>query len=98
MKKIPILSVIVFSIVIVSQANGFAATCEKNGGSSYMRIKGTIESIDKRKLYFVIKDKDDGRRWGLNAWSADLDSLNQGDHVEVSVPWPGQLASRIIHR
>ena len=94
MKNYLITAIITLSLLGVS-SSGFAASYGKSGGASYLVIEGTIVSIDKTKNLFVIKDKDDGRTYGLSAFTSQIASLNQGDHVKVTVPLPGSLVSRI---
>ena len=94
MKKFTFFSIIALTILALTPMS-FAASYGKSMGSSYMVIEGTIVSIDKAKHLFTIKDKDDGRTYGLSAFESDIASLNQGDNVKVTVPSPGQLVSKI---
>lgn len=93
MKK-SIITVIVLSILSIAPLS-FAANYGKSMGASYMVVEGTIVSIDKAKNVFVVKDKDDGKTYGLLAWVVDISSFNQGDHVKVTVPLPGGIVSAI---
>jgi hypothetical protein len=63
-----------------------------------MVVEGTIVSINKAKNVFAVKDKDDGKVYGLLAWVVDISSYNQGDNVKVTVPLPGGIASKITGR
>ena len=94
MKK-SILGVMIALFLVSISSLSFAASYGKSAGASYMIVEGTIVSIDKAKHLFAIKDKDDGTIYGLSAWPSDMDSLNQGDNVKVTVPLPGSLVSRI---
>ena len=94
MKKGIIITSVVLSLFIISLPS-FAATYGKSVGTNYMVIEGTIVSIDKAKSIFVIKDKDDGKAYGLSAWGSDIANLSQGDSVRVTVPLPGHMASKI---
>lgn len=94
MKKFTFLSIITLAILTFSQAS-FAASFNKSAGASYMVIEGTIVKVDQSKSRFVIKDKDDGKTYGLSAFKSQLGSLNEGDHAKVTVPRPGNLATRI---
>lgn len=97
MKKILIIAGSIFTVLTFINT-GFAASYGKSLGQSYMVIVGTIEAIDQAKHLFVIKDKDDGRSYGLSAWPSDMASLSQGNYVKVTVPLPGQLVSKISSR
>ena len=88
---IPLIALFLLGI----SSSGFAASYGKSAGASYMVVEGTITSIDKAKNLFVIKDKDDGKAYGLSALASQTASLNQGDHVKVTVPLPGSLASKV---
>ena len=92
MKKFTIFSILVLTILTLP-LTAFAASFNKSAGASYMVIEGTIVSIDKANNRFLIKDNDDGKTYGLSTWS--VQSLNQGDHVKVTVPYPGNLVSKI---
>ena len=74
---------------------GFAASFGKSGGQPYMVVEGTVVSVNKAKNIFAIKDRDDGKTYGLSAFASDIASLNQGGNARVTVPLPGSLASKI---
>ena len=93
MKK-TIITLIVLSVLSITPLS-FAASYGKSMGASYMVVEGTIVAIDKAKNLFVIKDKDDGKAYGLGAGDSQIASLDQGDNVKVMVPLPGGVASRI---
>ena len=94
MKKFTICSGIALAILAFSQLS-FAYTYNKSVSGNYVVIEGSIVSVDKTKHLFVIKDKDDGKTYGLSAFASQIASLNQGDNVKVTVPYPGNLVSRI---
>ena len=93
MKKLTILPILVLTILTFSQIS-WAASYQKFLGASNMVIQGTIVSVDPAKNLFVIKDEDDGTTYALISF-ADLSSLKTGDHVQTTVPHPGNLASQI---
>lgn len=94
MKKFTFFTIITLAILTFSQVS-FAASYNKSAGASYMVIEGEIVKVNKSKGLFVIKDKDDGRTYGLSAFRSEIASLNEGDHVTVTVPHPGNLVSKI---
>ena len=93
MKKLTILPIVILTILTISQIS-WAASYQKFLGATNMVISGTIVSVDSSKGLFVIKDADDGTTYTLSTF-ADLSSLKRGDHVQATVPHPGNLASKI---
>ena len=93
MKKLTILQIVVLTILTFSQMS-WAASYQKFLGASNMVISGTVVAVDPSKNLFVLKDKDDGRTYGLITFS-DLSSLSTGSYVQATVPHPGNLASKI---
>ena len=92
MKKSIIALLIVLSLFSISSLS-FAVSFGKSMGIGYMVVEGTVVSVDKTKNIFAVKDRDDGKIYGLSAF--DVTSLNKGDNVTVTVPLPGSLASKI---
>ncbi len=93
MKKAIITAVIAVSMLGLT-ASSFAATYTKIAGASYVVVDGQVVSVNP-KGWFVIQDKDGGAQRTVYAFAKDLDSLSAGDHVRVTLPQPGSLASKI---
>ena len=94
MKNIIIAGIISVSLLSIFSSS-FAASYGKSAGASCMVIEGTIVAVDKTKNLFVIKDKDDGKTYGLGAFASQIASLHEGENVKVTVPVPGSLVSKI---
>ena len=84
-------------VLIVSLASlSFAATYNKAAGVAYKTIEGQVVSVNTDKNIFVIKDKDDGREYVVNASTTDTASLTHGANVRVNLNQGSNLASSII--
>ncbi len=73
----------------------FAERINKSAGSVSRIIQGQVVSIDKAKNRFVIKDDDDGKEVTIQAWASDIAKLSESDHVKVTLPQFGNLATRV---
>ena len=92
MKK-PISAIIIALSLFSISSLSFAASYGKSLGVTYMVVNGSIVSVDKVNNLFAIKDGEDGKIYGLKTF--DIASLNKEDHVKVTVPLPGNWASKI---
>ncbi len=84
MKRLFLFSIASYFLFITPTFSS-AMISERIQGVAYRVVKGQVLSIDTINNTFRIKDRDDGREHLVNAQEDVVNSLQQGDHVRVTL-------------